>query len=615
MKKRILALLLALTMTCALAAAPSMASGITGAEQTVRALGIMNGDSSGNLNLSGSVTRAQFAKMLVAASTYKDSVGTGGTGYSLFKDVKSSYWASEYIKICVENGWMTGFSDGTFRPDKAVTLEQACSTVLKLLGYDSSTLGGSYPSAQLSKASALGLRDQVTAEKGKAMSRSDCMYLFYNLLTTSTKEGQVYAVTLGYTVSNGQVDYATLVTNNLSGPYISDGASPSLSFTPTAVYLDGKSSTLSAISKYDVYYYNAGMGTVWIYSDRVAGTLTAVSPNATSPTSVTVAGSTYSLASADATYHLSTLGGTSVGDTVMLLLGMDGTVVDAVSGEGVDLDYYGVVLASSVTASTGSSAATAQTKVTVACTDGKSHDFLVNGTKTTYTAGDLVTVSVSSSGTAVTSTSARTASGTVNSAGTKLGSLTLADNVQIIDTAGTAGYTSVYISRLKGVTLSAANVRYYATNSAGQVTDLILKNATGDAWTYGLVSSAVTDSNTNVKSYTVLFDGASKTISSSSGFSVTTGGAAILYGATGAVDTFQNISSGTVTELTDTYARMNGSKYALASGVQVYLYTDGGYYKTSLSSVNAASYTLTGWYDSTSNPAGGLVRILVAVAK
>ncbi len=55
----------------------------------VQALGILDGT-----DLQSPVTRAEFSKMLVAASSYKDSVSSEGSGYSLFRDVKSSYWAS-----------------------------------------------------------------------------------------------------------------------------------------------------------------------------------------------------------------------------------------------------------------------------------------------------------------------------------------------------------------------------------------------------------------------------------------------------------------------------------------------------------------------------------------
>ena len=139
------------------------------------------------MNLSGNVTRAQFVKMMTAASTYRDSVGAG-YGYSLFKDVKSDHWASEYIKLAVEQGWITGYVDGTFRPNNTVTLEEACTALLRMLGYDSSSLAGTFPTAQLSKASAVGLLDGMTATRGQKLTRSDCVSLFNNLLTAETSE-------------------------------------------------------------------------------------------------------------------------------------------------------------------------------------------------------------------------------------------------------------------------------------------------------------------------------------------------------------------------------------------------------------------------------------------
>ena len=124
----------------------------------------------------------EFVTMMTAASSYKDSNGTD-TGVSLFKDVKSDHWASEYIKLAVEQGWITGYVDGTFRPNNTVTLEEACTALLRMLGYDSSSLAGTFPTAQLSKASAVGLLDGMTATRGQKLTRSDCVSLLNNLLT------------------------------------------------------------------------------------------------------------------------------------------------------------------------------------------------------------------------------------------------------------------------------------------------------------------------------------------------------------------------------------------------------------------------------------------------
>ncbi|MCI9512837.1 MAG: S-layer homology domain-containing protein [Oscillospiraceae bacterium] len=150
--KRILAGILALCLALSLIMPTFAADTGSGAVQTVRALGILKGDQDGNTDLSGTVSRAEFAFMLATVSTYKDSVSREGSGYSLYKDVKSGYWASEAIQLAVQRGWMTGFTDGTFRPEQGITLEAACTALLKLLGYDASCLAGSFPQAQLSKA-------------------------------------------------------------------------------------------------------------------------------------------------------------------------------------------------------------------------------------------------------------------------------------------------------------------------------------------------------------------------------------------------------------------------------------------------------------------------------
>ena len=145
MKKRLISLALTLCLALSLGTTGVLAAqDETTALETVKVLGIMVGDENGNMNLSSQVTRAEFVKMMTAASSYKDTVGSG-YGASLFKDVKSSHWASEYIKLGVEQGWFTGYVDGTFRPDNSITLEEGCTALLRLLGYDSGSLAGSSP--------------------------------------------------------------------------------------------------------------------------------------------------------------------------------------------------------------------------------------------------------------------------------------------------------------------------------------------------------------------------------------------------------------------------------------------------------------------------------------
>ena len=383
MKKRILSGLLCLCLTLGLLCTGAGAVSGSSKLEAIRVLGILEGDESGNLNLSSQVTRAEFTVMLAAASPYGDSVSSYGS--TLFTDVKSGHWASGYVRLAVEQGWMSGYVDGTFRPDQPITLEEGCTALLRLLGYDASSLTGSYPAAQLSKADSLGLLDDVTASQGTALTRQNCVDLVYNALVAQSSTGGTYASSLGYTVTNGEIDYATLVSAETKGPYVSTDGSLSLPFSVNSatIYRNDALSSADAVEAYDVYYYNEGMGTVWVYHNRASGTLTALAPSKVAPTSATVAGVTYEIGTSQAAYQLSSQGQFQEGDLVTLLLGMNGEIVEVLDPQDSASTYYGSVVSSVKGASTSStstsSTASAQVTTQVACTDGVLRTFYHSG--------------------------------------------------------------------------------------------------------------------------------------------------------------------------------------------------------------------------------------------
>ena len=613
MKKRVISTALTLCLTLSLLCTGAGAAGSAGKQEALQALGILSAGGS----LTGQVTRAQFAQMLVAASAYKDSAE--GYGASLFKDLKGDHWASGYVRIAIEQGWMTGYVDGTFRPDQAVTLEEGCSALLKMLDYDPSTLKGSFPAAQLSKASSLGLLDDVSAKRGSRLTRQDCVDLFYNLLTAKTGAGTVYGTTLGYTISNGQVDYSALVTADTKGPYVAESASLSLSFTPGTVYYNGAVSSLSAVQKYDVYYYNANMNTVWVYHDRVTGTLTGLSPSKAAPTAATVAGVSCQIGTSEAAYQLSSQGSFREGDMVTLLLGMNGEVVRAIDALENEAIYYGSVVSSTKAASTASttSSATASAQVTtqVACTDGVTRTFYHSGTA--FSAGKLVTVSTTQSGTNVRSLSAKRLEGTVSKDGTGIGTYKFAAGVQLLDTDDNGGYARVYPSRLAGSKLSGDDVRYYTLNAAGEIDRMVLHEVTGETQPYVYISG-IEDNSGEMSisvSYTYIQNGQTQSISGGAKYPVKSGGAMLVY-EKGSLKTMRQLTSVSLDSLTALSAMGGGKEYVIAENVQVLLRDGtGGYYLTDLAQINAEDYQLTGWYDNLGCSAGGRIRIIVAVPK
>ena len=366
MKKRFLAFLLAVCVAVSMLVLPASAVGSNAAVQTATALGGLTAEQSASLG--APLTRGQAARLLTAFSAYRDTAAAQGRTGRLYSDVDSDSPYAVYIRTAVQNGWMTGYSDGSFRPDNAVTLEEACTMALRLLGYDVASLGGTFPSAQLNKASALGLRNDISARQGGVLTLEQGTVLFYNALTAMNGSGQVYASTLGFAVSNGQVDISSVLLDNVKGPFVADAAT-ALPFAPAAIYRNDEVTTSAALSPYDVYYYNESARTLWIYNKRAAGRVTAVAPSASAPTSVTVAGVSYTIASPSVAYQLSSLSGGGVGQVVTLLLGMNDAAVSVLTGDEADAVFYGVVQSSSRTL-VETNSAEVQQAVSIMCTDG-----------------------------------------------------------------------------------------------------------------------------------------------------------------------------------------------------------------------------------------------------
>ena len=519
MKKRILAFLLAVSIAVSVLVLPVSAASINNtALQTAITLGAVPTGQ----ELGANVTRGAFAKMLVSFSTYRESVDAQGTVGTLYRDVPgTSQWAP-YIRIAVQQGWMNGYTDGSFRPDNTVTLEEACAAVLKLLSYKTTDLTGSFPQAQLNKAQQIGLRDQLTCTQGQAMTYEQCTLLLYNALRANTASGSAYGSSLGFTVSNGQVDTSSVLLKSRKGPFVAEEGTQ-LPFTPVSVYRNDKTSASAELNKYDVYYYSESLQTVWIYTRRAAGRITAVSPSASAPTALTVAGSTYSLGSSAVASKISSLNGGGVGEVVTLLLGMDNEVADVITGEEADSVFYGVVQTATRSLVEDNGADVLQ-KISVMCTDGITRTVNIDKSLN-YPTGWLVEISVTPEGEQVTAIESKSVSGTINNTATALGDYALADDVQILETTSEGLAGTVRPSRIAGTKLNALTVRYYTLNEQGQIDRLILNDVTGDLWKYGVLDD-VKNLAVNASSIlgTLTGSGSSGSGSSSSGNSSSSSG-------------------------------------------------------------------------------------------
>ena len=307
--------------------------------RVARSLEIINGNEKGDLMLDKQVTRAEFVKMALSASSYKDRA-SAGVAVSPFPDVRNTHWAAGYIKTGVDIQIINGYTDGYFRPDNPVCLVEAVNIVLKLLGYTSSDLSGSFPGPQMSYYKSLKLDANLTAQAYDQLTRRQCVMLLYNALCAQTKTGQVYCTTLGYaTDASGKIDYTAVLSDQMDGPIVvtDENWSSSLPFdlSQAESYTEY---AVSSIRKNDVVYYSKNLKAVWIYRDKKTGVYSAAAPSETSPSSVIIDGTSYTIGNADAAYDLSVFGSFHPGDLVTLLLGKDGVVEGVVSGDLSDPD-------------------------------------------------------------------------------------------------------------------------------------------------------------------------------------------------------------------------------------------------------------------------------------
>ena len=96
------------------------------AVSTLSAMGIVKGDSYGKFNPNAPITRAEFAAI---AARFDDKANTTTADFS---DI-ASHWAKNEISAASNNGWITGYPDGTFRPDNKITRAEAMTLVNRVL--------------------------------------------------------------------------------------------------------------------------------------------------------------------------------------------------------------------------------------------------------------------------------------------------------------------------------------------------------------------------------------------------------------------------------------------------------------------------------------------------
>lgn len=672
---------LCLALTAALTLSvlpPSAAAATTGdtaeAAAVLSGMNIISGYSDGLYHLEDSLTRAQFCKLAILAQGHGDQADAGAYR-SLFSDVPGSHWALPYINLAREEGLMTGRGDGTFGPDEAVTLDQAVTVCLRLLGYSQADVGPFWPEDYLTKARKVGLLEGLNAQTGQSLDRGQAVLLLYNLLRLPDAQGRTFALGLGSswvedavllsndaeaadgTVHTAQVyaggvlswyeqsvpiddalvrrrgkllldktgkvtgflpddsGYKTVTAREVTASAVTDDQGNSYTIQASVpVILDETKAAYSAVwydledRQLTLYYAESGGITLVTAADarRYEGTLLtgyyeSASPNAADPSSVTLLGHTFSVAE-----DAAGLSGLSVGDKITVSLNGAGEIRQAWSAD----EKQTVVTAVLDNASRGTFTHVSGLSLSAQLSDAS---------KAAELEGCLVRVTASGMGKAYVSALSGSTGQKLDVRSRTLGALPLADNVKIYDQVGSAPVVEITLEDILTDTVPADKIAYVGTDDRGQVDLLLLKNVTGDAYTYGIYRLSIASSGKEGSAeYSEWRTVAIESSAGTSAYCASTrtlrdafGGLAVTPG--GKIAGFQTLTKVTGVARSDfdgeDYVVLEGVRVPISRNVQVYNNDNGVW--IDLTTAKGYDDTLTVYY---SGQLGGDAKARVVVA-
>lgn len=95
--------------------------------ETLYNIGLLEGKSKDSFAPNAPISRAEFAAL---AARFQNLKYTSG---KVFSDVEKGHWAYSYINAASEAGWIQGYPDGTFRPDKEITRTETVTLVNSMI--------------------------------------------------------------------------------------------------------------------------------------------------------------------------------------------------------------------------------------------------------------------------------------------------------------------------------------------------------------------------------------------------------------------------------------------------------------------------------------------------
>ena len=136
-------------------------------------LGIVSGYGDGNFGVNNTITRAEFARIIVSALGKDTEAKSMGFTSSFFDVAASSSWCAPYVNYVSSQNIVLGYPDGSFQPNKTISFAECLTIILRVLEYKEDTVGYYWPNNYIDAAKALGISDGMTYNAADAITRGD----------------------------------------------------------------------------------------------------------------------------------------------------------------------------------------------------------------------------------------------------------------------------------------------------------------------------------------------------------------------------------------------------------------------------------------------------------
>lgn len=113
----------------------------TKAIATLENANIIGGYPDGTFKPNAPITRAEMATIIAKFANLDEN------GKS-FNDIKG-HWAQSYVELAAGNGWINGYEDGTFRPDKNITRAETFAMINRVLDRQVESVDDLLPTSQM----------------------------------------------------------------------------------------------------------------------------------------------------------------------------------------------------------------------------------------------------------------------------------------------------------------------------------------------------------------------------------------------------------------------------------------------------------------------------------